>query len=267
MIRAVIKNSRIFDGKSFIGMGILGMLMSFRDNLDIFNGSLLITSIILYVGYAFAINNCFDVDTDLVNPRKRYKNPIANGELSFRMGIITALFMIMTGLIFSYFVGKEPFVVYSLMSILATFYSVPPRFKSIPIADIFSHGLFFGVLPFIYGAYFDGVISEGELLIAGSLFMYSIAMELRNHLEDYDSDQRANLKTTPMVIGKSVSEKLVISFSIASLLLLLTPLYSPFAVVGVLGVVFWNKKLSYRMLDGGMVLLLGVHALKAMFGV
>lgn len=267
MLRAVIKNTRILDGKSFVGIGLLGMLVSFKNNPDVFGALLFVVSIVLYVAYAFAINNCFDVDTDSLNPQKKHKNPIASGELSFEAGFFTSLAMILFGGMLAYFMSRPAFIIYAIMAVLATLYSAPPRLKSIPIADIFSHGLFFGALPFIYGAYFDGILSKAEMLVSVSLFMYSLAMELRNHLEDFESDQRAKLKTTPILLGKNNSEKLVNIFSVTSLVILLNSLYYPFGMFGILGVIGMNKKINYRIWDVAMTLTLAIYALKSIIGV
>lgn len=267
MIQAIVKNTRIMDGRSFIGMGLLGMLVSFKNNPDVVDALLFVVSIVLYVAYAFAINNCFDVDTDSLNPQKKHKNPIASGELSFEAGFITSLAMILLGGMLAYFVSRPAFIIYATMAVLATLYSAPPRLKSIPIADIISHGLFFGALPFIYGAYFDGALNKAEMLVAVSLFIYSLAMELRNHLEDYESDQKANLKTTPILLGKSTSERLVNIFSAAALVILLNSLYYPAGMVGIAGAIVLNRKINYRIWDSAIVLILAIYAVKAISGV
>jgi len=264
MLKAVIKNTRIVDGKSFIGMGLLGLLMNFRHNPDFKGAIILVISLILYVAYAFAINNCFDVDTDLKNPQKRNKNPVASGELSFRMGIISSALIAALGVLFAFFLSYREFMIYILMLLLATFYSAPPRLKAKPIVDVVSHGIFFGAMPFIYGAYFDGILTKYEIAIAIALLLYSFAMELRNHLEDYESDLKANLKTTPIVIDKKLSEKLILAFSGLSIALLLTLLNIPF---GALGIAIVGVRASYRLFDVVVVFLLLFHALKALLGV
>lgn len=264
MLKAVIKNTRIVDGKSFIGMGLLGLLMNFRHNPDFKGAIILVISLILYVAYAFAINNCFDVDTDLKNPQKRNKNPVASGELSFRMGIISSALIAALGVLFAFFLSYREFMIYISMLLLATFYSAPPRLKAKPIVDVVSHGIFFGAMPFIYGAYFDGILTKYEIAIAIALLLYSFAMELRNHLEDYESDLKANLKTTPIVIGKKLSEKLILAFSGLSIALLLTLLNIPF---GALGIAIVGVRASYRLFDVVVVFLLLFHALKALLGV
>lgn len=263
MLRVVIKNTRILDGKSFIGMGLLGLIMNLKYNPDFKGAVLVLISLILYVAYAFAVNNCFDVDTDLINPRKRNKNPIASGELGFRAGIFSSIAIAFLGIFFAAYLGHKELLIYVLMVMLATLYSVPPRLKARPILDVLSHGIFFGAMPFFYGAYFDGILTKYEIAIGLALLFYSFAMELRNHLEDYESDLSANLRTTPIVIGKSLSEKLVMIFSGISVALLLAALNIPF---GALGIMVVGVRVNYRTLDAVVVFLLILHTLRTLLG-
>jgi len=263
MLRAIIKNTRILDGKSFIGMGLLGLTMNLRYNPDFKGAVLVLISLILYVGYAFAINNCFDVDTDLINPRKRSKNPVASGELSFGAGVLSSIAIASLGIFFAAYLGHKELLIHVLMIMLATLYSVPPRLKARPILDVLSHGIFFGAMPFFYGAYFDGVLTKYEIAIGFALLFYSFSMELRNHLEDYESDLKANLRTTPIVIGKSLSEKLVMIFSGSAIALLLMTLN---ITLGVFGIMVAGTRINYRALDAVVVFLLLLHALRAWLG-
>ncbi len=263
MLRAMLRNTRIIDGRSFIGMGLLGLAMNIRNFPDVKNASIVLISLILYVAYAFSLNNCFDVDTDVLNPRKRSKNPIASGELSFRAGIIFSMILAVSGIMLASLLGKEEFLIYLSMVLLATLYSAPPRLKAQPILDVISHGIFFGMIPFFYGACFDGVLTRYEAVIGLALLLYSFAMELRNHLEDYESDIKASLRTTPITIGKSTSEKLAAIFSGLSIALLLISFSIPF---GALGIMVAGIKVNYRTLDSFMVLLLALHAIRTLSG-
>jgi len=71
---------------------------------------------------------------------------------------------------------------------------------------IVSHGLFFGVLPFLFGIYSSHGSIEGYEFILPSLFFYSAFLELRNHLEDYSSDVASGLKTSAVLLGKKRAE-------------------------------------------------------------
>jgi 4-hydroxybenzoate polyprenyltransferase len=70
-------------------------------------------------------------------------------------------------------------------------YSVPPlRFKSIPLVDIITHGLFFGTLLYLYGALVAGGPSAQTMIVGVSIFIYSITLELRNHLDDFQDPEK-----------------------------------------------------------------------------
>ena len=263
MLQAVLRNTRIADGRSFIGMGLLGLVMSFKNAPDFKDAGIAVVSLVLYVAYAFSINNCFDVDTDILNLRKRGKNPIASGELSFRAGIAVSALIALSGVLLAASLGHGELLIYTSMVVLSTLYSAPPRLKARPILDVLSHGLFFGAMPFLYGAYLDGSLSRYEILIGLALLVYSFAMELRNHLEDYESDLKADLRTTPIIIGKQASEKLVIIFSGISIATLLLAFNAP---LGALGIMLAGSRISYRALDGVVVSLLLLHAVKIISG-
>ncbi|WP_461867170.1 UbiA prenyltransferase family protein [Thermococcus sp.] len=263
MLRAILRNTRIGDGRSFIGMGLLGLAMNIRNLPDFKNVSIVLISLVLYVAYAFSINNCFDVDTDVLNPKKRSKNPIASGELSFRAGVIFSMMLALLGVSFASLLSREEIMIYISMLLLATLYSAPPRLKAQPFLDVISHGMFFGAMPFFYGACSDGILTKYEILIGFAILTYSFAMELRNHLEDYESDLEAGLRTTPIIMGREMSERLVMAFSGISIAILLMSFSMPF---GALGGMIAGVRVNYRTLDWVVTFLLTLHVVKTLLG-
>ncbi|ASJ03244.1 4-hydroxybenzoate polyprenyltransferase [Thermococcus profundus] len=260
-VSAIVRNLRPLEGRAYIGLIGLAILMNAKwVSLD--KALLAFTAGVLFVWYAFSINNCFDVDTDSLNPDKVKKNPIASGELSFAGGLTLSIVLSLLGVLIASKTNPVMFAIYVLMTALATIYSAPPRLKARPIIDVLSHGLFFGGLPFLYGASIDGRISSIEALIALSVTLYSFALELRNHLGDYESDLKAGLKTTPVVLGKKVSEKLVVTFSWASIILLMVAL----TPLGAFGTLALRLKVNYRALDALMLALLVAHTARVMLG-
>jgi len=258
-ISALFKNLRPIEGRAYIALIALALIMNSNDLSFHELGAALIAGV-LFVWYAFSINNCFDVDTDSLNPAKAGKNPIASGELTLKEGLVLSALLAMAGTGLAFAVNRGAFVVYSAMMLLATLYSAPPRLKGRPVVDVLSHGLFFGGLPFLYGALADGNLSRAEALIAMAVTFYSFALELRNHLEDYESDLKAGLRTTPTVIGRARSELLVEVFS---LLAIGTVLYtvSPLVALATPAVVIRRglgikPQTAYRMFDAVMVAVL-----------
>lgn len=260
-VSAIIRNLRPLEGRAYIGLIGLAILMNAKW-VSPDEALLAFIAGVFFVWYAFSINNCFDVDTDSLNPDKAKKNPIISGELSFWEGVAISVVLALLGTAIASRTNTLMFVLYLLMTLLATIYSAPPRLKARPIVDVLSHGLFFGGLPFLYGASMDGRISGIEALMALSVTLYSFALELRNHLGDYESDLKAGLKTTPIVLGKKASEKLVVTFSWASIVLLVVG----FNPLGALGTVAVRLRVNYRALDTIMLVLLVAHASNVVLG-
>ena len=255
-ISAVVRNLRPLEGRAYIALIGFALLMNWRNTkVDELLTALLAG--VLFVWYAFSINNCFDVDTDSRNPAKAGKNPIASGELSMREALLISTLVAITGLGLALTTNEDAFAVYVIMILLATLYSAPPRLKARPVVDVLSHGLFFGGLPFIYGALIDGNLSEIESLLAVGITFYSFALELRNHLGDYESDLKAGLRTTPIVIGKARSELLVEVFSIIAITTVLYTLKPHLIVASSLMVAGRGLSVSsrtvYRIFDMAMI--------------
>ncbi|WP_367884415.1 NADPH-dependent glutamate synthase [Thermococcus sp. JCM 11816] len=97
-VSAVIRNFRPLEGRAYIGLIGLAILMNVkwvsRDEALL----AFIAGGVFFVWYAFSINNCFDVDTDSLNPDKVKRNPIASGgELSFWEGVAISVVLALLG--------------------------------------------------------------------------------------------------------------------------------------------------------------------------
>jgi len=218
-------NIRAFDWRAYIGIAILG----FVRNVDVASLNILIyrtlrfmVTIILYLAFTFSINNCFDTKCDIHKEAKIKKNPIAAGHITFREGLVLSFCMAFTGLILSYlWFSKNCFLIYLMMLLLGGAYSVPPlRLKSVPLMDLLSHSLFFGGLLYLYGLLSNGGINLQEASLVVSVSLYSIILELRNHLDDYEADLNSETKTTVCYIGCGESRRLLRSLIIIHYILL-----------------------------------------------
>ncbi len=124
----------------------------------------------------------------------------------------TIIFLIIIGLIF--LPGKIELILnYILMTILAIIYSAPPfRLKEKPPLDLISHAFFFGCQLFLHGYFTLNMNFNWSLEIVKILFLisiYSLILQLRNHIEDYHYDLKANYKTIAIKLGLSKSLKLL----------------------------------------------------------
>ncbi len=209
--------------------------------------------IFLYLGFSFSINNCFDVEEDKLNRSK--KNPVASGELDFRNALLFSALLSVSGVILATFFGLKVFLFYIILTLLSFFYSSPPlRFKSRFLLDIISHGLFFGsllfFLPFVV---FHSEITFLHYLLAFSIFYLSVILELRNHIEDYESDKKAGLKTTACILGlknaKRLTKILAVFFPFILSPIFLSQYILLFFVLTTLYLIIFLIKNNYRALD------------------
>jgi 4-hydroxybenzoate polyprenyltransferase len=190
---------RIRSWKAYLGMAFFGYALPIRQ-VDLLNLFPMLVSVSLYLGFAFAINNCYDVDTDIVSGKKI--NPVASGAMGEKRAKMISYAIAASGLLFTWTSLRDGFVIYSLMTLLAYAYSAPPRLKGLPAFDMISHGLFFGSLLFLFGASVSGSLSSEHAVLASSVFLYSCLFELKNHIEDFEHDRRAGIKTTAVRLGE-----------------------------------------------------------------
>lgn len=163
----------------------------------------------LLLGFGFSINDCFDQKEDKLDKTK--KNPIVSKEISFKNGFFFSISFVISSLILASLHGLKVFLLSLAGVLLVYFYSAPPlRLKSWPFLDLLSHGLFAGpIIFFLPLLFFENQLFYFHYLIAFALFYFSIILELRNHLEDYETDKTAGLKTTIFALGYQKSENLL----------------------------------------------------------
>jgi 4-hydroxybenzoate polyprenyltransferase len=218
--KSLLKYYRAKDWRAYFALGLFGFFISrgfLFSPLDIL---LFFTIGILLLAFGFSINNFFDIKEDREKFAELHsshtlrftwaeevKNLLIQNKrnffFSFSPGIL-ALFL-------SAYFGKEVFLFILIAGLIGFFYSAPPlRMKSRPFLDLVSHGLFAGALIFLFPVLvFAPQLTSFHYLIALSVFYLSATIEMRNHLEDYQSDLRASLKTTVCFLGFKNSEILL----------------------------------------------------------
>lgn len=175
------------------------------------------------IGYGFVINNYFDVEIDRRHTKKVVlgKNPLSTGKVTKKgtfmlMGVLLAIpialswFLSVTGLLFT------------LLSIFfLTLYSVRYiRLKERFIVDIITHGLMFGLFPFLAGVTLAGGDLNTLTLLIASLFMMIGCVSLLTHqINDYDEDFGIS-STTVVRVGLKRGWALLVSFVLLSIAIL-----------------------------------------------
>lgn len=190
-------------------IGFFGFVISGGFSASFWHVFLFWAVFFFFLGFLFSINDCFDTAEDRYN--KNSKKLVVGKEISFRNSLYFSISLGLLGLLFSVFLGLKVFLFSVVLFFISFFYSVPPiRLKSRPLLDLISHGLFGGALNFLLPlVVFENQINQFHYWLVSTFFYFSIILELRNHLDDYEADKKAGLRTSVCVFGYKNSERLL----------------------------------------------------------
>lgn len=174
------------------------------------------------ISYAFVVNNYFDVEIDRLHSKKMEinKNPLASGKVNKKGVLALMSLQLVFALICSLLLDVTGFYLVLLNILLFTAYSASRiRLKERLGWDIITHGLMFGMLPFLAGFY----LCQGNLvdIILISLIFFAIGCEalIAHQLTEYSEDIKATT-TTVTIIGQPKGLSLLGIFTASSLLVL-----------------------------------------------
>ncbi len=206
--------------KFYMPIPLLGAFLAHGAPIQI----LLIAIIYLcLIGYAFVVNNYFDVEIDRLHRQKVEcnKNPLASGRVSRRGVLVLMLLQIAVALVCSLLLSEAGSVLVALNLLLVTAYSASHiRLKERLGWDIITHGLMFGAVPFLAGFSLSQGRLTGEIVLL-SLIFFVIASEalLAHQITEYAEDVKAT-NTTVTMIGQKKGLSLLGAFVAASLMIL-----------------------------------------------
>jgi 4-hydroxybenzoate polyprenyltransferase len=216
---------------------------------------LIIIANILSIGFSFMINDIEDAEDDALNPKKKNRNPLSAGTLSYNNAYFASLVVaIIALLLYSLF---SPLVFLTGLTTICVSYLYSwkkIRLKRVPIIDFVSHCLMLAGFQFI-AAYF-AISHEPQILnlhfVLPFLLCTSVSCygELYNEVRDLKYDRLAGLTHTAAVIGEKYAKRLMHLFLLiggASILLAFVFKLIPgwFAVVfGILSVLLLIKPIK-----------------------
>lgn len=250
--KSFLKYYRMKDWRAYFGLGVLGFVIAkgfLAPPLDIL---LFLIIGLLLLAFGFSINNFFDIEED--KEKGEVKNLLVQNKKNFFLSVspgILAFFL-------SIYFGRAIFLFVLIAGLIGFFYSAPPlRMKSRPFLDLISHGLFAGALIFIFPLLiFSPGLTLIHYLIAFSVFYLSTMLETRNHLEDYQSDFRAGLRTTVCLLGYKNSENFLkyliffFPFILFSVFLFLSSGFLfPLFTLSIIFLLLFMFKKNYRIFD------------------
>ncbi|WP_105033909.1 prenyltransferase [Cryobacterium aureum] len=185
----------------------------------------------------YGINDVFDYESDLRNPRKGgaegallhpalHRTVIAAGVLSC---------VIVGGAMVGLAGARHPlsWVVLAVSLFAVVAYSVPGlRFKERPILDSITSSTHF-VSPAVYGLVVAGAaVNFGLLALLAAFFLWGMASHAFGAVQDVEPDRQAGIASIATALGAWPTVRLAITFwALAGLLMLATPWPGPLAAV------------------------------------
>ncbi len=163
--------------------------------------------------YSFIVNDLEDAEDDALDEKKKLRNPISAGLISYTEGLAILKFTAAFALILSFFIGGVNTLMISFAAILAGhFYSWKPiRFKSYPIFDIVSHSFALAAFqPILFNTFPGGSFSETFWFVYFGVTLVSIGGALYNQLRDYNVDVASNLNNFTITFGKPIAKILFV---------------------------------------------------------
>lgn len=148
--------------------------------------------------FLYGINDVFDADVDEENPKKAERESRYRGDGVVPIAV-TVCAALGVGFLFVTPSAAWPWLVGFLL--LGAEYSAPPlRFKTTPLLDSLSNGLY--VLP---GASAYAALSgtRPPLLAVVGGWLWAMGMHTFSAIPDIDPDRRAGIRTTATVLGES----------------------------------------------------------------
>lgn len=196
----------------------------------------------------YGINDVFDYESDLRNPRKGGAEGAVLDRRFHRTTIIAAVVTNVPFLVYLVAVGSPLSWLVLAISVFAVIaYSAPVlRFKERPFLDSITSSTHF-VSPAVYGLVLGGAVFTPQLWsVVGAFFLWGIASHAFGAVQDIAADREGGIASIATVIGARATVRLaVVAYLLAGILLLGAQWPGPIAALLVLPYVFsmlpwWN---------------------------
>jgi 4-hydroxybenzoate polyprenyltransferase len=185
----------------------------------------------------YGVNDVFDHESDLRNPRKGGVEGAVLDERVLRVTLWTAPLLAMPFVVWLLAVGSPAaaaVLTVSLFAVLA--YSVPGlRFKERPVLDSMTSSTHF-VSPALYGLVLSGEpISRSAWLVLAAFFVWGMASQAFGAVQDVMPDRDGGIASIATVLGAARTVRAAIAlWSVSGVVLLATSWPGPLAAVLVL---------------------------------
>lgn len=158
--------------------------------------------------FLYGVNDYWDMETDLLNPKKDGREHRISEEEKKRLAVILQAITALSIVLIPFMQSMGERIIFILFLFLSHQYSAKPlRFKEKPILDSASNVLY--ILPGVFAYYWiTGRLPPLLILLAG--FLHTYAMHIFSAIPDIEYDEETGITTTAVLLGRKAS--LIICF-------------------------------------------------------
>lgn len=183
---------------------------------------LLVIANVIGLTYVYMLNDVEDAPDDLLDPWKRARNPVANGDLTKNQAYFACFIAASLAVLFYSAISRYALILGILMLVVATLGTVHVfRLKGHFAIDVLGHSFVIGVSQYLI-SYFTILARPASsfwpALLAVGLF--SIYIELWQETRDMTVDKKAGLRTSASLLSER-GVNLVVSILIVAIVFLL----------------------------------------------
>ena len=193
-------------------------------------------SLTLISATAYIVNQIFDIETDRIN-KKLFLLP--EGIITVRSAWLYTAALSVVGLAIAFYMGREPFILLTVIWITGFLYSVPPfRFKGRPVIDMVWNGLGYGFLTFLLGYWsFSQRIDRAALISSIPYILAVFGVYAETTIADIEGDRRDGAITIGVLLGERatavVGAVLMLASAVTALVLKDIMAFIPAAVTAI----------------------------------
>ncbi|MFQ6063900.1 MAG: UbiA family prenyltransferase [Candidatus Bathyarchaeia archaeon] len=195
--------------QKWIGAAILGFALALpQENTSILKALLFLFGLVPVLSYIMSINDCFDVEIDKLKEEYTGKQRIVGVIISRDVALGLSGFVLVIGLMFSWYVSISFFQIALLMAFIGTIYSVPPlRLK---MKYPYSTSLLFigDFLPFLAGISVLSFIDWSVVVMSSSFSFIALVHRFQHEIDYFEVDLETGKKTIAVVNGVRVTRML-----------------------------------------------------------
>ncbi len=159
--------------------------------------------------FLFASNDYYDRHVDVLDKKKRKRNPICNGNVTAKEVWVLLICTAAIALAVSLYINTRTFLFTAFALFVFYFYTAEPlRFKKRVGLDVLSHAIFINTFPFLFTIILLRDFHFEALFLLFVLVFRSAAAQILQEIRDYDVDKKVE-RNTVIVIGQRPAAQLV----------------------------------------------------------